>query len=116
MKDPDCVALLLNFIKKLEKQITKIFDNTNELKEKQIKGESHLQELGDAVDFLTKKLDKYKQKREEGQEIINNLTQNVDDLSEVVESKSNIQRATACYYMEFLKRNKKLLMRCVSKR
>ena len=77
MKDPDCVALLLNFIKKLEKQITQIFDNTNELKEKQIKGESHLQELGDAADFLTKKLDKYKEKRKEGQEIINNLTENV---------------------------------------
>ena len=52
--------------KKLKKQITQIFDNTNELKEKQIKGESHLQELSDAVDFITKKFDKYegKEKRE----------------------------------------------------
>ena len=59
LKDPECVTILLNCIKKVEKQITQIFDNTNELKEKQIKGESHLQELSDAVDFITKKFDKY---------------------------------------------------------
>ena len=56
LKDPDCVALLLNCIKKMEKQITQIFDNTNELKEKQIKDESHPQELSDATDFINKEL------------------------------------------------------------
>ena len=49
----------------MEKQITRIFDNTNELKEKQIKGESHLQELSDTVDFIIKKFDKYEQERKE---------------------------------------------------
>ena len=51
--------------KKIENQITQIFDNTNELKEKQIKGESHLQELSDAVDFIIKKFDKYEQERKD---------------------------------------------------
>ena len=76
----------------MEKQITRIFDNTNELKEKQIKGESHLQELSDTVDFIIKKFDKYEQERKEREEIINNLTENVvkltqkvDDLSEAAE-------------------------------
>ena len=36
--------------------MTQIFDNTNNLKEKQVKGESHLNELSDAVYFITKKL------------------------------------------------------------
>ena len=78
--------------KKIEKQITQILDNTNELKEIKMKGESHLQELSDAVDFITKKFDKYEQERKEREEIINNLTenvsrltQNVDDLLEAVE-------------------------------
>ena len=107
----------------MKKQITHIFDNTNELKEKQIKGKSHLQELSDAVDFITKKFDKNKQERKEREEIISNLTENVakltqkvDDLSEAVEKKDNIQGAAVCYYMEFPKRNKKILMSCVSKR
>ena len=76
----------------MEKQITRIFDNTNELKENQIKGESHLQELSDTVDFIIKKFDKYEQERKEREEIINNLTENVakltqkvDDLSEAAE-------------------------------
>ena len=82
---------IIKLHKKIEKQITQIFDNTNELKEKQIKGESHLQELSDAVDFITKKFDKYEQERKEREEMINNLTENVstvtqkvDDLSEAV--------------------------------
>ena len=83
----------------MEKQITQIFDNTNELKEKQIKGESHLQKLSDAVHFITKKCDKYEQKRKEKEEIINNLTENVakltqkvDDLSEAVEKQKQYSR------------------------
>ena len=81
LNDSDCVALLLNRIKKMEKQITQIFDNTNELKEKQIKGESHQQEPSNAVDFITKKFDKYKQERKEREEIINNLMKNVAKLT-----------------------------------
>ena len=99
LKDPKCVTILLNCIKKVEKQITQIFDNTNELKEKQIKGESHLQELSDAVDFITKKFDKYEQERKGREEIVNNLTedfgkfiQNVDDLSDVVEKQEQYSR------------------------
>ena len=65
LKDPDCVALLLNCIKKMEKQITQIFDNTNELKEKQIKDKSQLQKPSNSVDFITKKFDKYKQEKKE---------------------------------------------------
>ena len=49
--------------KKMEKRITQIFDNTSEPKEKQIKDGSHLQELSDAVDFITKKFDKYEEER-----------------------------------------------------
>ena len=99
MKDPDCVALLLNCMKKVKKQITQILDNTNQLKEKQIKGESHLQELSDAVDFITKKFDKNKQERKQREEITSNLTENVakltqkvDDLSKAVEKQEQYSR------------------------
>ena len=50
---------------KIEKQITQIFDNTNELKEKQIKGDSYLLELSETVNFITKKFDTYEQERKE---------------------------------------------------
>ena len=38
----------------------------------------------------------------------------VDDLA--VEKQEQYSGTTACYFMEFLKRNKKILTRCVSKR
>ena len=64
----------------------------HKIKEKQIKDQSHLQKLSDAVDFITTKFDKYEQERKEREEIINNLTENVakltqkmNDLSEAVE-------------------------------
>ena len=76
-----------------------MFDNTNELKEKQINGESHPQELSDAMDFIAKKFDKYKQERKEREEFINNLTesvsrltQKVDDPSEAVEKQEQYSR------------------------
>ena len=110
--------IITELLKKIEKQITHIFDNTNELKEKQIKDESHLLELSRAVDFITKTFDTYEQERKEREEIINNFTENVsrlaqkvDDLSEGVEKQTNIHDATACHCMEFLKRNKKMLTR-----
>ena len=88
LKDPECFTILLNCIKKR--------------KEKQIKGKSHLQELSDAVDFITKKFDKYEQERKEREEIINNLTENVsrlaqkkDDFSEAVEK----QEYSRCNYL-----------------
>ena len=91
--------IITELLKKIEKQITHIFDNTNELKEKQIKDESHLLELSRAVDFITKTFDTYEQERKEREEIINNFTENVsrlaqkvDDLSEGVEKQDQYSR------------------------
>ena len=123
LKDSDCVALLRSCIKKMEKQITQIFDSTNELKQKQIKGKSHLQELSDAAYFITKKFDKYEQERKEREEIINNLTENVakltqkvDDLSESVEKQEQYSRRNCLLLHGIPEKNEKLLMSCVSKR
>ena len=51
------------------------------------------------MDFVTKKFDKYKQEREEKEEIINNLiedvakvTQKLDDLSEAVKKQEQYSR------------------------
>ena len=84
-----------------------MFNNTNELKEKQTKGKSHLRQLSDAVDYITKKFDKYKQERKERKDVINNLTKNVPDWcrkqmtsQKLWKSKSKIQGATACYCMK----------------
>ena len=93
---------IIKLHKKIEKQITQIFDNTNELKEKQIKGESHLQELSDAVDFITKKFDKYEQERKEREEIINNLTENVSRLTQKVDDLRTRGKTRAIFKAQLL--------------
>ena len=42
---PDCVTILVNCIKNVEKQAVEIFSKTTETKNSQIKGEQHLIEL-----------------------------------------------------------------------
>ena len=52
LKSPDCVNIFFSCIKNVERQITEMFKNTKELKEGQIKGEKHLAELTEAIDFI----------------------------------------------------------------
>ena len=72
LKDPECVTIVV---------------------------ESHLQELSDVVDFITKKFDIYEKEIKEREEIINNLTKNVsrsrrkvDDLSAAVEKQEQYSK------------------------
>ena len=59
LMSPDCVNILFSCIKNVERQITQILENTKELKEGQIKGEKHLAELTEAVDFISNKFEEY---------------------------------------------------------
>ena len=88
-----------------------------------MKGEIHLLEPIDAMGFLAKKFDTYEQGRKERKEIINNLKENVSRLAQKVNylsgpagNKSYAQGVTTCYCMEVLKKNKKILTTCESKR
>ena len=81
-----------------------MFNNTRKLKEKQIKGKSHLH---DAMDFTAKKFDKYKQETKE-RKIINNLTEKVsrlpqklDDLSGAVEKQGQYPRHNCLLLHEY---------------
>ena len=68
LKSPDCVNILFSCIKNVEKQITQIFENTKELKKGQIKGEKHLAELTESIDFISNKFEYYETDREEKKE------------------------------------------------
>ena len=68
LESPDCVNILFSCIKNVEKQITQIFENTKELKKGQIKGEKHLAELTEAIDFISNKFEYYETDRKEKKE------------------------------------------------
>ena len=61
----DCVAILVNCIKNVEKGIVEIFIKTEETRNSQIKGEQHVMELNKTVTLLSEKFDEYKREKVE---------------------------------------------------
>ena len=88
LKLPDCVNILFSCIKNV-RQITQIFENTKELKEGLIKGEKHLAELIEAIDFILSKFEEYEKDRKEKEERIKTLEECLTNMSKWVDSLSS---------------------------
>ena len=80
LKLPDCVNILFSCIKNV-RQITQIFENTKELKEGLIKGEKHLAELVEVIDFILNKFEEYEKDRKEKEERIKTLEECLTNMS-----------------------------------
>ena len=86
LSSPDCVKILYNCIKNVEKQIHDIHSKSKETKMSQIKGEQRLMDLNKTFNFISKKFDEYERDRADKEKIINELQKNVDDMSATTES------------------------------
>ena len=69
----DCVKILYNCIKNVEKEIQSILSKTEETRMSQIKGEQHLMDLNKTVNFICQKFGEYDRGRAEKEKIINEL-------------------------------------------
>ena len=65
LSSPDCVEILFNCIKNVEKQIVEIFSKTEETKNSQMKAEHHQRELNKTVTVISEKFDEYKREKVE---------------------------------------------------
>ena len=82
-----CVAILVNCIKNVEKQIVKIFSKREETKNSQIvKGEQHLLELNEAVTLISEKFDKYEREKVEREKIMKKCTKKIKDMPATIQS------------------------------
>ena len=88
LKLPDCVNISFSCIKNLEKQLTQISENTNEMKEGQIKGEKQLAELTEAIDFISNNFDEYQKDRKEKEERIKVLEDCLTNMSRRADGRS----------------------------
>ena len=86
LSSPDCVKILYNCIKNVEKQIQGIHSKTEEIQMSQIKGEQHLMDLNKTVNFICEKFDEHERDRAKKEKIINWLQKNVNDMSATIES------------------------------
>ena len=64
LSSPNCVEILHNCIKNIEKQIQGIHSKGEETKMSQIKCEQHLMDLNKTVNFICEKFDKFDEKRD----------------------------------------------------
>ena len=74
---PDCVTILVNCIKNVEKQAVEIFSKTEETKNGQIKGEQHLIELNKTATLISKKFDAVEKEKLEREKAIKEMFMNI---------------------------------------
>ena len=70
LSSPDCVKILYDCIKNVEKQIQGIRSRTEETKISQINGDQRLMDLNKIVNFICEKFDEFERNRAEKVKII----------------------------------------------
>ena len=82
LDNEDCIGILLNCLKKLEKEVKYIRSLVDQNRQTQNKGEQSLADLSKSVKFITDTFDEYEKECEEKNEIIKKLNEKVSALTE----------------------------------
>ena len=85
LKSNECVEILMNCLKNLEKEVKELKDLVSSKNTNQIKGERQLLDLKDSVDFISNKFDDFECDRLEKEKIIKDLKEEVTYLKEKVD-------------------------------
>ena len=85
-----CVAILYSCMKKLEEEMKKVFQVCEKTKGSQIKGESQLNSLSEAMDFMTNKFEEYEQEQQEKDKIIDSMKSDMVNMNEKIEKLERI--------------------------
>ena len=86
---PDCVTILVNCIKNVEKQAVEIFSKKEETKNGQIKGDQHLIELNKTATLISKKFDAVEKEKLEREKAIKEMFMNIRLLRQEQYSRRN---------------------------
>ena len=85
-----CVAILYSCMKKLEEEMKKVFQVCEKTKGSQINGESQLNSLSEAMDFMTNKFEEYEQEQQEKDKIIDSMKSDMVNMNEKIEKLERI--------------------------
>ena len=93
LKSPDCMKILLNCFKNLDKQVKELFILAQSNNEKHIKGEKQLLDLTKSINFMTRKIDDYEKDRAEKEKLIKDLREELSSLkNEHEQLKSDVEK------------------------
>ena len=112
LKSPECVAILMNCMQNLEKQVGQIFKMLEKTEDCKIKGESQLTDLAKGVEFIAQKFDEYEKDGREKDAIIaalqselKNSNIKVEDLEKKIERQEQYSKRN-CIIIHGLKEEK----------
>ena len=83
LKSEDCVAIFYTCMKKLEEEMKKV-PQMCEKQDSQIKGESQLNSLSEAMNFMTNKSEEYERERQEKDKIIDSMKSDMVNMNKKV--------------------------------
>ena len=83
LKSNECVEILMNCLKNLEKEVKELKDLASSNNANQIKGERQLLDLKEAVDFISNKFDDFERDRLEKEKVIKHLKEEVTYLDDI---------------------------------
>ena len=85
LKNNDCVLILANCLRNLEKQVQETFVAAKETKDSQIKGELSLTEVVKSMEHKNAKFEEYEKERKQGKEKIEELNVKVTEMGKRIE-------------------------------
>ena len=85
LKSPECIEILFNCLRNVERQTKDIYTLVHSAQDHQIKGEKQLIDLTESINFLSDKFKEYEEDRAKKDNIIQDLKSEVDSLSTKVE-------------------------------
>ena len=91
LKSPECIEILFNCLRNVERQTKDIYTLAHSTQDHQIKGEKQLIDLTESINFLSDKFKEYEEDRAKKDKIIEDLKSEVDSLSTKTEKLQKLQ-------------------------
>ena len=91
LKSPECIEILFNSLRNVERQTKDIYTLAHSTQDHQIKGEKQLIDLAESINFLSDKFKEYEEDRAKKDKIIEDLKSKVDSLSTKIEKLEKLQ-------------------------
>ena len=91
LKSPECIEILFNCLRNVERQTKDIYTLAHSTQDHQIKGEKQLIDLTESINFLSDKFKEYEEDRAKKDKIIEDLKSEEDSLSTKTEKLQKLQ-------------------------
>ena len=91
LKSPECIEILFNCLRNVERQTKDIYTLAHSTQDHQVKGEKQLINLTESINFLSEKFKEYEEDSGKKDKVIEDLKSEVDSLPTKIEKFEELQ-------------------------